>query len=115
MEIKTIIFWVLVALFVAPSFYFGFIKMIAQQAKIDQFKVWGFPMWFMRGLGFVEIAAAVAIIFPETRLYGIIAWAIILTGAIYVNLKNREPRAEVIVACVVSVQVLFIYLLAYQF
>lgn len=115
MEIKTIIFWILVALFVAPSFYFGSIKIMAQQAKIEQFTAWGFPMWFMRGLGFLEIVAAVAIIFPSTRLYGIITWAVILTGAFYVNLKNREPRSEVIAALVVSIQVIFIYLLAYHF
>jgi putative oxidoreductase len=115
MEIKTIIFWVLVALLTVPSFYFGFIKIVAQQVKVNQFKAWGFPIWFMRGLGFMEIAATVAIIFSETRLYGIITWAFILVGAIYVNLKNREPKSEVITACVVSIQVLFIYLLAYQF
>jgi putative oxidoreductase len=115
MEIKTIIFWVLVALLAVPSFYFGYLKLGAKPSKIVQFKAWGFPIWFMRSLGLVEILSTIALVFPEARMYGIIIWAIILTGAIYVNLKNREPRAEVIVACVVSVQVLFIYLLAYQF
>jgi putative oxidoreductase len=112
MEIKTIIFWVLVTLFVIPSFYFGFIKLVAQKAKIKQFKHWGFPIWFMRSLGFVEIVAAVAIIFPETRIFGILVWAIILTGAIFVNFKNKEPRSEGIIAFIVAVQVFLIYFLS---
>jgi putative oxidoreductase len=115
MEIKTIIFWVLVALLAVPSFYFGYLKLMAKPSKITQFKAWGFPMWFMRVLGLMEILSTIALVFPETRMLGIISWAIILTGAIYVNLKNQEPKAEVMVACGVSVQVLFIYLLAYQF
>jgi putative oxidoreductase len=114
MEIKTIIFWVLVTLLAVPSFYFGYLKLSAKQSKIDQFKAWGFPMWFMRALGLVEILSTIALIFPETRIYGIISWAIILLGAIYVNLKNSEPKSEVMIACGVSVQVIFIYLLAYQ-
>lgn len=115
MEIKTIIFWVLIALLAVPSFYFGYLKLAAKQAKITQFKAWGFPMWFMRVLGLIEILSTIALVFPETRIYGIISWAIILTGAIYINLKNHEPKSEVMIACGVSVQVLFIYLLAYQF
>jgi putative oxidoreductase len=115
MEIKTIIFWVLVALLAVPSFYFGYLKLTENPTKITQFKAWGFPMWFMRVLGLVEILSTISLAFPETRLYGIISWVIILTGAIYVNLKNREPKSEVMIACGVSVQVLFIYLLAYQF
>jgi putative oxidoreductase len=112
MEIKTIIVWVLVALFVIPSFYFGFIKIVAQQAKIEQFTRWGFPVLFMQGLGFIEIVSAIAIIFPQTRFYGIMVWAIILTGAIFVNFKNREPKSEGIVAFIVAIQVFLIYFLS---
>lgn len=112
MEIKTIIFWALVALLAVPSFYFGYLKLAAKQSKIDQFKAWGFPIWFMRVLGLIEILSTISLVFPKTRIYGIISWTIILTGAIYVNLKNREPKSEVMIACGVSLQVFFIYLLS---
>ncbi len=115
MNLTTIIFWILVILFVIPSLYFGFIKLTAQPAKIEQFSRWGFPMWFMQGLGLTEIIAAIAIVFQQSRIWGISIWAIILVGAVAVNLKNKEPRSEIIIALVVSIQLLFIYLLAYRF
>jgi putative oxidoreductase len=111
MTITNIFFWVLIAVFIAPSLYFGYIKMVAKSDKIKQFTNWGFPQWFMRGLGLTEILASVSLIFPETRFYGMGVWVIILVGAIYINIRYKEK--DLPAALIVSVQLIAIYSLTF--
>jgi putative oxidoreductase len=111
MTITNIFFRVLVAVFIAPSLYFGYIKMVAKPEKIKQFTNWGIPQWFMRGLGLTEILAAVSLIFPETRFYGMGVWVIILIGAIYINIRYKEK--DLPAALIVSLQLIAIYSLTF--
>ncbi|MFN8358193.1 MAG: DoxX family protein [Spirosomataceae bacterium] len=106
MEIKAILFWVLVVIFAAPSFSFGFAKLTAKPDKAEQFKKWGYSQSFMRWLGLVEMVATLGIIFPITRLVSVAIWTVILLGAIYTNLRHRDK--ELITALIVSVQMGFI-------
>jgi putative oxidoreductase len=94
MELLTTLQWILVALFVGPTFYYGYVKMIAEPAKIRKFAAWGYPIKMMQVLGVVEIIGAVSILFPELRLFGIAIWALILTGAVFTNMIHREPKKE---------------------
>ncbi|WP_337042980.1 DoxX family protein [Emticicia sp. 17c] len=96
MELLTTLLWVLVALFVGPTFYYGYVKLIAEPAKIRKFAAWGYPIKIMQVIGVVEIIAAVSILFPEIRFFGIAIWSIILVGAIFTNVLHRESRKEVV-------------------
>ncbi|MBA4851899.1 DoxX family protein [Emticicia sp. BO119] len=94
MELLTTLQWILVALFVGPTFYYGYVKMIAEPAKIKKFSAWGYPIKIMQVIGVVEIIGAVSILFPELRLAGIAIWTVILTGAVFTNILHREPKKE---------------------
>lgn len=94
MEFKTILVWVLLLVFVAPGFIFGWLKIAATPEKIEQFKRLGIAIPLMRLLGVAEIAANLALLWPTTRLWGLAAWLVILLGANYYNLTRREPREE---------------------
>ncbi|MDO3645168.1 DoxX family protein [Mucilaginibacter sp. L3T2-6] len=92
MEIKTIILWVLIIAYIIPGFLFGFKKLSGNAEATGHFKRWGYPLWTMHLLGFIEIACGVLLLFAQTRMYGIIAYAIILAGALYTHIKARDPK-----------------------
>ncbi len=94
MELLTTLLWILVALFVGPTLYFGYAKMMAEPAKIRKFTTWGYSMKIMQIIGVVEIIGAVSILFPELRLFGIAIWTVLLSGAAFNNIIRREPRKE---------------------
>lgn len=94
MELLTTLLWILVALFVGPTFYYGYVKMIAEPAEIRKFAAWGYPIKMMQIIGMIEVIGAVSILFPELRLFGIAIWAIILIGAVFNNMIHRDPPKE---------------------
>lgn len=94
MELLTTLQWISVALFVGPTFYYGYVKMIAEPAKVRKFVAWGYPAKMMQVIGVIEIIGAVSILFPELRLFGIAIWAVILAGSVFNNIIRREPKKE---------------------
>ena len=111
MELLTTILWILVALFVGPTFYFGYVKVIAEPDKVRKFSTWGYSIKVMQLIGVIEIIAAVAILFPEIRLFGIIVWAVLLTGAVFTHLVHKEPKKEVISVLSILVHLMIIFAL----
>jgi hypothetical protein len=94
MELLTTLQWILVALFVGPTLYFGYAKMMAEPAKISKFATWGYPIKTMQILGVIEIIGAVSILFPELRLFGIAIWAIILVGSVFAKVIHHKSMKE---------------------
>ena len=95
MDFKTILFYVLLLLFVAPGFYFGYAKLVATPDKITHFQRLGISVPRMRLLGAAEILSNLALFLPATRLWGMAAWGVILLGANYFNITKKEPREEI--------------------
>jgi putative oxidoreductase len=85
-----IIFWVLIAAYVIPGFIFGFKKLTGNQQSVALFKKWGYPLWFMRVLGLIEITGSILMLFNPTRIYGIAIFPVILAGAFYTHVKFKE-------------------------
>ena len=92
MEIKTIIFWILLVVMAAPSFYFGLAKILGKAQKVDLFKRLGYPLWFMKLIGLGEVATAIGLLFDQTRIMAIAISAIILVGAILSHLRVQEKK-----------------------
>jgi putative oxidoreductase len=113
MEIKTIIFWILIVAYVVPGFIFGFKKLVGHKDAVAHFKDWGYPLWFMHLLGLAEIAGSSLMLFGPTRMYGIAVFPIILTGAIYTNVKFNEPKKEVMMPIFVSLHLVAIFLFTF--
>lgn len=108
MELLTTLQWILVALFVGPTFYYGYAKMTAEPARIRKFATWGYPIKMMQVIGVVEIIGAVSILFPELRLFGIAIWTIILAGAVFTNMIHREPKKELFTVLTVLAHLMLI-------
>jgi hypothetical protein len=111
MEVKMIIFWVLLLLFVAPGFFFGYKKLIASPDKIVHFQRLGISKFWMQLLGAAEIASDIALFFPASRLIGMAAWAVILLGANYYNITKKEPKEELYASGGVLVLLTILYFL----
>jgi uncharacterized membrane protein YphA (DoxX/SURF4 family) len=55
-----------------------------------QFEGWGYPIWFMYVTGLVELSGAILVAIPRTRLYGALALAATMLGAIGTHVVNGE-------------------------
>lgn len=111
MEIKTILLWVLLLTYVVPGYIFGFQKLIGQKEKALQFKTWGYPLWFMRLLGFIEVLGSSLMLCEPTRIYGIALFPVILAGAIYTHIKFNDPKNEMMTPVYSGLHLLVIFLL----
>ncbi len=112
MAIK-IIFWVLIIAFVIPGFIFGFKKLLGHKDSIAAFKKFGYPLWFMHVLGFVEITASTLLLFNPTRIYGIAIFPLILAGAIYTHVKVKDGAKVVMKPILVGLHLLIIFLFTF--
>lgn len=106
MEVKTIItiiYWVLIAAFVVPGYVQGFQKIVAQKEKVEAFTKWGYSLAFMKFLGWVEIVGSTLLLFPQTRLFAIPVYVVLLSGAVYTHLKNNDAKKDVMTPVIVGV------------
>jgi putative oxidoreductase len=95
MEIKTIIFWVLIAAYIIPGVIFGFKKLGGHPDSEAYFERWGYPLWFMHVLGFTEVACSILIVFSATRIYAIGIFATLVVGAFYTHVKHKDSKKDV--------------------
>lgn len=96
MEIKTIIFWVLIAAIIIPGVIFGFKKLSGHPDSEAYFKRWGYPLWFMHVLGFTEIACSLLIVINATRMYAIAIFGILVIGAFYTHVRYKDSKRDII-------------------
>lgn len=59
-------------------------------ATQDSFVRWGYPRWWHRATGTLEMANAVLIALPITRGLGLIFGAVIISAAVLTVLLHRE-------------------------
>lgn len=112
MEIKLIIFWVVLIAMAAPSFFFGFTKVISRQDKVELFNRLGYPLWFMRLVGIGEIVTAIGLLLEPTRLIAIGLSVIILMGAVFSHIRANEPK-EAIPPAIVFLHLTTIYIFTF--
>ena len=84
--LHTVSIWLLVAAF----FGAGLFNAIGTPATQGSFVRWGYPAWWCRVTGGLEVAAAVLIALPVTRGMGLILGAVIIAAAVSTILRRRE-------------------------
>lgn len=97
---------------------FGFVK-FSSKRRAEAFDRYGYPQWFRPVSGAIEIIAAILV------LYGIInqtsaAWGgalitIIMIGAIFTQIKIRDPLQKILVPVVVLILGVLIMVLNWPF
>jgi len=81
-----IVVWLLVIAFLGA----GLFNAIGMRATQDDFARWGYPRWWCRLTGGVEIMSAALIALPAGRRLGMALGAIIIAAAIVTVLRRRE-------------------------
>jgi hypothetical protein len=74
----------------------GISKQIARDFWIETFTGAGLPTWFLHVIGFVEMAAAVMVLIPATRLLGAGLIGLVMIGAVCTHLMAGQILATVI-------------------
>ena len=78
--------WLLVAAF----FGAGVFNAIGTSGTQSDFARWGYPRWWSRFTGGLEIVSAVLIALPASRIVGLALGAIIIAVAVWTVLRHRE-------------------------
>ena len=84
--LHNIVVWLLVVAF----FGAGLFNAIGMRATQDDFARWGYPRWWCRVTGGMEIMGAALIALPTGRSAGMALGAIIIAAAIVTVLRRRE-------------------------
>jgi hypothetical protein len=77
-------------LLVAGLFGAGFYNALGTAATKSDFARWGYPRWWGRFTGALEMVCAVLIAFPASRIVGLALGAAIILAAILTVLRHRE-------------------------
>jgi hypothetical protein len=78
--------WLLVAAF----FGAGLFNAIGTPATQSGFVRWGYPSWWCRVTGALEMAVAVLLAFSATRGFGLLLGAAVIGAAVLTVLRHRE-------------------------
>jgi hypothetical protein len=78
--------WLLVAAFAGA----GLFNAIGTPATQDSFVRWGYPKWWCRVTGALEIVVAALIPIPATHAVGLVLGAAIIGAAMFTVLHHRE-------------------------
>ena len=81
-----------IAAFVEASIFAaaGVVNLIGMRWARRAYDRWDIPAGIYRTLGLIELAAAVFLIAPETRLWGILIAAPIIFGSVVILLEHRH-------------------------
>ena len=78
--------WLLVAAFVGA----GVVNALGSPATQSSFVRWGYPAWWCRVTGGLEIATAVLITVPATRVAGLVLGAVTIAAAAATVVRHRN-------------------------
>ncbi|MGV1789575.1 hypothetical protein GR212_10745 [Rhizobium lusitanum] len=78
--------WFLIVAFAGA----GIVNAIGAAGARNEFARWGYPRWWNILTGGLEIASAVLIAFPVSRIVGVVLGAVIIAAALSTVLRHRE-------------------------
>ena len=81
---------IFVCLCVAAFVGAGIVNAAGKPAQQESFVRWGYPAWWCRVTGLLEIAVAASIAFPVSRTIGLYLGAIVIAAASLTLLRHRD-------------------------
>jgi uncharacterized membrane protein YphA (DoxX/SURF4 family) len=97
---------ILVAALTAVFLVAGTINLSGRGTVKADFARWGFPAGFNLVCGGLELVGAALLVLPPTRLLGLVLLGVIMAGAIFSLLRNREPLSHLAPAFAIAVLLL---------
>jgi len=102
----TAISWTLQVLIVAMFLFAGSLKLTGAPLMVQEFELLGLGQWFRYFTGSIEVVSAVLLLVPGLALYGALAAAVTMTGAVIAHavvLPGSPVPAAVLFVAAVSV------------
>ncbi len=102
----TAISWTLQVLIVAMFLFAGSLKLTGAPSMVQAFDLLGLGQWFRFATGAIEVVSAALLLVPGLALYGAVAAAVTMTGAVIAHaavLPGSPVPAAVLFAAAVSV------------
>ena len=84
--LHSIVVWLLAVAFLGA----GLFNAVGTRATRDDFARWGYPCWWCRVTGGLEILSAALIALPAGRGEGLVLGGVIIAAAIVTVLRRRE-------------------------
>ena len=91
--------WLLAFAFAAA----GIVNLLGIGSVRADFAHWGYPAWFHRLVGVVELLGAALLAWSPTRVFGTLGLLAIMAAAILTLLRHREGAAHLVPAIALSV------------
>ena len=82
----TVSVWLAVTAFAGA----GLVNAVGRADQRDSFVRWGYPAWWCRVTGFLELAAALMIAFPSSRSVGLLLGALVMVAASLTVVRHGE-------------------------
>ena len=76
----------LAAMFIMPASF----KLLSVGIAIEHFAKWGLPIWLMHFIGVSELAGAIGLLVPQTRLAAAFSLFLLMVGGLVTHLVNGE-------------------------
>lgn len=83
-----------------PCFLLGFFfimaggkKLLGQEAQIDSFFQWGYPLWFLYLVGAIELVGGICLLIPQVRFFAVLVLSVTMVGAFITHLRVGEMEA----------------------
>ena len=90
----------------------GGTKLAAVPAQVQSFARWGFPEWFMYGIGLLEVLGAVLLVIPVSRIAGAALLLVVMIGAVATHTVNHEIDAilpPIVLGCLMTISALIAF------
>lgn len=71
-------------------FLSGVAKLAGLEFEIQAFERWGYPLWFMYLVGFIEVSGAVVLLFKQVRSLAAAGLGLFMIGPIVTHVLHAE-------------------------
>ena len=68
-------------------------KCLGQEAQIDSFFRWGYPIWFLYVIGAIELVGGISLLIPQLRFFAILILSVTMIGASMTHFRAGEMAA----------------------
>jgi putative oxidoreductase len=68
-------------------------KLLGQEAQIDSFFRWGYPLWFLYLIGAIELVGGISLLIPQLRFFAILILSVTMIGALVTHYRAGELAA----------------------
>lgn len=77
---------------------------------VEQFEYWGFPIWTMYVIGFIQVAAAILTFYQPTRVLGCLILLVNMLGAVVTHIyaQQYDRLSPPIVLALLIISLIFI-------